>query len=221
MFGQSAFENKAVIRSRLSSFGFVREADGYVYQTAIADGQLKIAVKVLDNGKVKITVYDPDTGDEYVLHLTDAVGVFVGKVRTDCAEVLRAIADNCFETKVFTSDYAGKIIEHIRQKYQDRPEFLWKKFPSNAVIRRADTRKWYAALLTVKKKSIGLLGDQMIEIIDLRIKPEKIASLIDGCKYFPGYHMNKRHWVTICLDGSVPLEEIYQRIEQSYHLADK
>ncbi len=31
--------------------------------------------------------------------------------------------------------------------------------------------------------------------------------------------MNKRHWITICLDGSVPLEEIYQRIEQSYCLA--
>ncbi len=56
MFGQSAFENKTVIRSRLSSFGFVREPDGYVYQAAIADGQLKIAVKVWDSGKVKTTV---------------------------------------------------------------------------------------------------------------------------------------------------------------------
>ncbi len=129
MFRQSAFENKTVVRSRLSSFGFVREPDGYVYRAAIADGQLKIAVKVLDSGKVKTTVYDPDTGDEYVLHLTDAVGAFVGKVRTDCAEIMQKIADNCFESKVFTSDYADKIIEHIGEKYQDRLEFLWEKFP--------------------------------------------------------------------------------------------
>ena len=219
MFGQSAFENKTVIRSRLSSFGFVREPDGYVYQAAIADGQLKIAVKVWDSGKVKTTVYDPDTGDEYVLHLTDAVGAFVGRVRTDCAETLQKIADNCFETKLFTGDYAAKIVEHIREKYQDRLEFLWEKFPQNAIVRRKDTRKWYALLLTVKKQSLGLAGEQTIEIIDLRMKPEDIGSLVDGCKYFPGYHMNKRHWSTICLDGSVPLEEIYQRIEQSYRLA--
>ncbi len=221
MFRQSAFENKTVVRSRLSSFGFVREPDGYVYRAAIADGQLKIAVKVLDSGKVKTTVYDPDTGDEYVLHLTDAVGAFVGKVRTNCAEIMQKIADNCFESKVFTSDYADKIIEHIGEKYQDRLEFLWEKFPQNAIIRRPDTQKWYVLLLTVKRQSIGLAGEQTIEIVDLRMKPEDIESLVDGCKYFPGYHMNKRHWITICLDGSVPLEEIYQRIEQSYHLAAK
>ena len=79
--------------------------------------------------------------------------------------------------------------------------------------------KWYALLLTVKKQSLGLAGEQTIEIIDLRMKPEDIGSLVDGCKIFSGYHMNKRHWITICLDGSVPLEEIYQRIEQSYRLA--
>ena len=95
MFGQSAFENKTVIRSRLSSFGFVREPDGYVYQAAIADGQLKIAVKVWDSGKVKTTVYDPDTGDEYVLHLTDAVGAFVGRVRTDCRSEERRVGKEC------------------------------------------------------------------------------------------------------------------------------
>jgi predicted DNA-binding protein (MmcQ/YjbR family) len=32
----------------------------------------------------------------------------------------------------------------------------------------------------------------------------------------PGYHLNKRHWNTIALDGSVPAEEIADLVEHSY-----
>jgi len=34
----------------------------------------------------------------------------------------------------------------------------------------------------------------------------------------PGYHLNKRHWLTIALDGTVPDETVRQLIEDSYDL---
>ena len=34
----------------------------------------------------------------------------------------------------------------------------------------------------------------------------------------PGYHMNKLHWCSIILDGSMSDEEIMEIIEDSYHL---
>jgi len=34
----------------------------------------------------------------------------------------------------------------------------------------------------------------------------------------PGYHMNKRHWNTIALDGSVPDEDLKAMIDESYDL---
>ncbi len=34
----------------------------------------------------------------------------------------------------------------------------------------------------------------------------------------PGYHMNKEHWNTIRLDGSVPEEEILAWVDESYEL---
>ena len=37
----------------------------------------------------------------------------------------------------------------------------------------------------------------------------------------PGYHMNKKHWNTIKLDGSVPNEEIKAMIDHSYVLVVK
>jgi predicted DNA-binding protein (MmcQ/YjbR family) len=34
----------------------------------------------------------------------------------------------------------------------------------------------------------------------------------------PGYHLNKRHWNTVTIDGSVPEEAIRDMIEDSYDL---
>jgi predicted DNA-binding protein (MmcQ/YjbR family) len=34
----------------------------------------------------------------------------------------------------------------------------------------------------------------------------------------PGYHLNKRHWNTVVLDGSVPDEEVLELIDHSYDL---
>ncbi|WP_021595226.1 MmcQ/YjbR family DNA-binding protein [Actinomadura welshii] len=34
----------------------------------------------------------------------------------------------------------------------------------------------------------------------------------------PGYHLNKRHWNTVTLDGSVPGEEVLEMIDHSYDL---
>ncbi len=34
----------------------------------------------------------------------------------------------------------------------------------------------------------------------------------------PGYHLNKQHWNTITLDGSIPFEEIVELIDHSYQL---
>lgn len=34
----------------------------------------------------------------------------------------------------------------------------------------------------------------------------------------PGYHMNKTHWNSVILDGSIPDEEIYKMIDESFYL---
>jgi len=34
----------------------------------------------------------------------------------------------------------------------------------------------------------------------------------------PGYHMNKKHWNTVILDGSIPAGEIRRMIDNSYRL---
>lgn len=58
--------------------------------------------------------------------------------------------------------------------------------------------------------------------VNLKCEPE-LAELLRG-KYpavQPGYHMNKRHWNTVELDGTVPEQELRQLIDLSYELVVK
>ena len=34
----------------------------------------------------------------------------------------------------------------------------------------------------------------------------------------PGYHLNKRHWITVAVDGSLPDQTIRDLVEDSYDL---
>ena len=120
-----------------------------------------------------------------------------------------------FELKVAKKE----IVAYIKNKYRDELEFLWEKSPKNAVVRRKSSKKWYAVILTVSKRKLNLDSDEIIEVINLHNIAEEIKKLIDYKKYFPAYHMNKKHWCTICLDRTVELKEIYKLIDVSYELA--
>jgi predicted DNA-binding protein (MmcQ/YjbR family) len=58
------------------------------------------------------------------------------------------------------------------------------------------------------------------ERINLKCEPTLAIKLRQRYpnKVIPGYHMNKTHWNTIVLDGSVPDEEIEKMISHSYQL---
>ena len=55
--------------------------------------------------------------------------------------------------------------------------------------------------------------------VSLKCDPALAASLGDRyAEVTPGYHLNKRHWNTMTLDGSVPGEELVELIDHSYDL---
>ena len=122
---------------------------------------------------------------------------------------------------VFREDYTKRILQYASEQYGDEPEYLWQDYPEYAVLRRKDTKKWYALLMNIPKKRLKLEGDETVEVVDLRFDVDELPSKIDNVRYFAGYHMNKKHWITILLDGSVPLEEILGYVDKSYILAKK
>lgn len=58
--------------------------------------------------------------------------------------------------------------------------------------------------------------------INLKCEPAEALMLRDVFEsVIPGYHMNKKHWNTVILDGTVPRVEIERMIDRSYGLVVK
>ena len=213
-------KNKKINFKKLKEFGFELIDNSYYYYTSLLKNQFKMSVKISLDNSIFTEIIDTETNEPYILHLLEIKrSGYSEKVYKEYSEVLEKIKKECFEDEIFKANYTKEIVAYIKNKYGDELEFLWEKSPKNAVVRRKSSKKWYAVILTVSKRKLNLDSDEIIEVINLHNIVEEIKKLIDNKKYFPAYHMNKKYWCTICLDGTVELEEIYKLVDVSYELA--
>ncbi|AVQ23455.1 MmcQ/YjbR family DNA-binding protein [Fusobacterium nucleatum subsp. nucleatum ATCC 23726] len=213
-------KNKKIDFKKLEKFGFELIDNSYYYHTFLLKNQFKMSVKINLDNSIFTEIIDTETNEPYILYLLEMKrSGYSEKVYKAYNEVLEKIQKECFEDQIFKASYTKQIIAYVKNKYGDELEFLWEKSPKNAVVRRKSSKKWYAVILTVSKRKLNLDSDEIIEVINLHNTVEEIKKLIDNKRYFPAYHMNKKYWCTICLDGTVELEEIYKLIDISYELA--
>ncbi|MBO4877143.1 MAG: MmcQ/YjbR family DNA-binding protein [Ruminococcus sp.] len=111
-----------------------------------------------------------------------------------------------------------QLFDHVKEHYGAEPEYLWKRTPDAAVLRRSDNNKWFALIMTVQASKLGIGSDRRVRILNVKCDPLMGGSLIKKEGYFPGYHMNKQAWISILLDGTVPEEEVISAIDISYTL---
>jgi predicted DNA-binding protein (MmcQ/YjbR family) len=72
------------------------------------------------------------------------------------------------------------------------------------------------------------VGGKMFALIPRSAEPPRVSLKCDPewaevlrnayAAVQPGYHLNKKHWNTIVLDGSIPDDELEELIEHSYAL---
>lgn len=71
----------------------------------------------------------------------------------------------------------------------------------------------------VLDKVFALSDIALFESINLKCDPEQAIMLREQyAAVQPGYHMNKKHWNTVLMDGSVPDRILQQWIDDSYRL---
>lgn len=110
------------------------------------------------------------------------------------------------------------VLKYVKKQYGTEPDYPWATYPGYAVLRHADDRKWYCLVMNVPRAKLGLTGDGEVDIIDIKSDPALVGSLRQSDGFRPAYHMNKEHWVSVLLDGSVSKKEIEAWISQSYEL---
>ena len=112
-----------------------------------------------------------------------------------------------------------EIYEYVKKQYGTVPEYLWKESPESAVLRHKNG-KWYAVLMQIEKSRLGLEGDTKVDILDVKCDPDMVGLLTQTYGFLPGYHMNKKYWITMLLDGTVSEAKILDFLDMSYDLID-
>jgi predicted DNA-binding protein (MmcQ/YjbR family) len=72
----------------------------------------------------------------------------------------------------------------------------------------------------VVNKMFALIPEENSPLrINLKCDPDDALALREQHPaIIPGYHMNKKHWNTLILDGSLPEKLVYELIDHSYEL---
>lgn len=201
------------------AFGFQKRGENYLYSASILGGSFLLHVTLSPESGIKTNLIERETGEEYVLYKTNSAGPFVGQVRNAVFQVLSEIEARCYESGVFVFPQSAEIIRFVCETYGNELQFPFKNLPDCAVWRREDTQKWYGTLARLSGRKLGLPFDEITEILNLHARPENISALLQRKGFYPGWHMNKKHWFTIVLDGTVKNGEILSLIDESRRLA--
>ena len=111
-----------------------------------------------------------------------------------------------------------ELTAYLTDTYSVEGEHLFAKYPSFLVFRHDGNRKWFAVIMDIPGKNLGLKDDGEISVVNLKCDTRLIGSFREEPGIFPGWHMNKAHWLSVALDGTVDDEKIRLLVDMSYEL---
>ena len=114
-----------------------------------------------------------------------------------------------------------ELTAYLTGTYSVEGEHLFAKYPSFLVFRHNGNRKWFAVIMDIPRKNLGLTGEGEISVVNLKCDTRLIGSFREEPGIFPGWHMNKAHWLSVALDGTVDDEKIKFMVGMSYELTKK
>ena len=105
---------------------------------------------------------------------------------------------------------------YLTDNYNAKGEYLFARYPNFQVFRHGE-RKWFAVLMDIPGEKLGLSGGD-ITVVNLKCDTRMIEQFRREPGIYPGYHMNKSHWLTVALDGSAKKEHLLFLLDMSYGL---
>ena len=115
----------------------------------------------------------------------------------------------------------NEFINYVQTAYGVKGDNPWQKDPESTVFRHIGNRKWFALVMRVKRSSLGLNGEELIDIVNFKCDKVMVGSALGNNGFYPAYHMNKENWITVALDERVPDEKLRMLVDMSYELTRK
>ena len=110
------------------------------------------------------------------------------------------------------------VLRYAREALDTEPDCPFSGDTQTLVLRHADSGKWFALLMRVRADRLTLKRSGEVEIMNVKVDPLLTGSLRTQRGILPAYHMNKERWISVLLDGSVPLEQALALLDMSFSL---
>ena len=111
--------------------------------------------------------------------------------------------------------------EFVEDQYSIKFDYPFEDEPYAWAFRHDDNKKWFALVMRIPKNKLKIDSNEYIDIVNLKCAPELIDDLWHEKGVYPAYHMNKSHWLTLCLDGTCEDETIKWVTKISFNLTAK
>lgn len=110
------------------------------------------------------------------------------------------------------------VLNYAKKKYHNESDRPFHHFPSYIVLRHEKEGSWYGLVMNVPRERLDIPGEGEVDILDIKLPPEKVQALQTKNGFIPAYHMDKKNWISILLDDSVPECLISNLLDESFEL---
>lgn len=223
------FQRMRVDRGRLAEYGFEKTENEMCLERELLGGDFVAEISVDADGRLKGKVIDVMDGEEFVQLRNESYnGSFVNSVRSEYEDLLRDIAEKCFDEVTFAADQSNRIAALVLEKYGVEPDFPWDKDPytSAGVFRHKDNSKWFGLVMTIRYGNLKKPGYKSetpkaaVDALNLKINPEDAEALHARDGIFPAYHMSHKNWISVTLDDTLTDEAVMALIAESFDLTE-
>ncbi|MCR5457940.1 MAG: MmcQ/YjbR family DNA-binding protein [Clostridiales bacterium] len=218
---QELFSKYETDEKALSEYGFVIENGRAVYRKKLPDDNFEVVIEY--DGRFRGRIEDLDMGGEYTNFRLEGSTGYSAEIRQKFTDILLGIRGQCCKNRYFVYSQTRRINEYICSCFGVNPEFLWESTPSFAVYRRKDSQKWFALIGNLKRSKLepDSKSKEEMEFMNIKIAVNDVANALKNKGFYPAYHMNKKTWITVVLDGTVSDKTIQKMIGDSYNYVQK
>jgi len=212
---ENIFKRAEINKNALAGYGF-RQAKGFwILERPFMNGDFKAVISLDSAGHFSGSVYEIATQDEYLPLRVEGMGGYATEVRNAYIEILKDIKEKCCHENVFIFPQTNRLADEIYKKYGDKPVFPWDDF-SGGVFKNPTNGKWYAIVMAINVQKVDKKLTGEVEVMNIKLAPDKIKELLEKQGFYPAYHMNKKNWISILLNDTVPDKVFLALLDESH-----
>lgn len=217
-FVETVFSNTKIDSNKLLEYGFIKNNNLFEYKTSLFDD---LILYITYDDTFKIKVFDVNINEEYLAYQYKSRGSYSNQVKTAIEEVLIDIKEHVSLGFKYKFSQTNRLDEYMCEVY-GKGYFPFTNYPNIGAYKNGDD-KWYALINNVSYSKLDTTSknDEIVEIINLKVKPKEINNLIKTKGIFPAFHMNKKNWISIVLNDTLSDGEIILLINDSYDLVEE